>query len=134
MNLIYLLASLAGVGLLVGLNVLLMGRARMTVDDTAAVSLLATEYPGFHAVRCVVAAKKDAALVEDDAGGLYAVTALGDGLVNRKLSADIVRSVSRNGAALVIRFSDMTFPRLRIVLADEDTAREWDARIAHLLG
>ena len=132
MNLLYLLASLAGVGLLVGLNVLLMGRARASVDEAAAAGLLASEHPGFRAARCSVAAKKDAALVEDETGGLYVVTALGDRLVSRKLSPDIVRNVSRDGAALAIGFSDMTFPQIRIVLAGEDVAREWDARIARL--
>ena len=132
MNLIYLLASLAGVGLLIGLNVLLMGRARVRVDGDAAIALLATEYPGFRAVQSIVAVTRNAVLIEDEAGAVYVVAGMGDKLVSRKLSRDILHSISRDGAALAIRFRDFTFPRIRFAFENEADARDWQARIARV--
>lgn len=132
MNLIYLAASLAGVGLLIGLNLLLMGRARIRVDAAAAIALLKTEYPDFRAAHSIVSVQCYTALIQDDAGAIYVVAGMGDKLVSRKLSQGILRSASRNGALLAIRFRDVTFPRIRFAFENEAAARDWEARIARL--
>lgn len=128
MNALYLLGSLLGIGLLVGLNLLLMGRARQRLDPAAAAALLAAEHPGFRARDIAVTAAADAALVEDAAGALYLVVALGDRLVSRGL-ANAYPSVTRDGKMLTLRFRDFTFPRARLVFADDAEAEDWQRRL-----
>jgi len=132
MNPLYLLGSLAGVALLVALNLVLMGRKRPRVDLEGAGALLAAEQPGFRASRQVLARNGDAALLEDGSGALYLVAGAGDRLVSRMLSAGSVRAVSRDGETLVIRLRDVTFPRARFALADEAQAKDWQVRLARL--
>jgi len=132
MNLLYLLGSLAGVALIVALNLALTGRRRASVDLEAARAYLAGDEPGFRAARAVLSRDGAAALFEDGAGALYLVAGSGDGLVSRKLSRAVLRAVSRDGDTLLIRLRDFTFPRARLAFAGEAEAREWEARIARL--
>lgn len=130
MNALYLLGSLLGIGLLVGLNLLLMGRARPRLDPAAAAALLAAEHPGFRASDIAVTAAADAALVEDAAGALYLVMTLGDRLVSRGLAKTHPATVTRDGRTLTLRFRDFTFPRARLVFADDAEAEDWQKRLA----
>lgn len=129
MNALYLLGSLLGIGFLVGLNLLLMGRARPRLDPAVAVALLEAEHPGFCARNAVVAVTSDAALIEDAAGALYLVMALGDKLASRRLAKDQVVSVVRDGRTLTLRLRDFTFRRARLALSDDAEAGEWERRL-----
>lgn len=131
MDMVYLLGALAGVGLLVALNLVLLGRVRQRVDAEAAAALLASEVPGFRAARCIISADGDGALLEDQAGTLFLVVAVGDKLASRKLSAAAgLRRAVRQGAALDLRFADPTFRHCRFVFADEEVAGEIAARLS----
>ena len=129
MNLLYLLGALAGVGLIVGLNLLLLGRGQVRVDVANAAALMASEQPGFRAGRSIVSATGDAVLLEDVSGRLFLVVGAGDKLVNRLLTAESLRAVSRRGETLDLRFRDPTFSRARFGFGDEATAREFEARL-----
>ena len=84
MLLLYLVASLGGVGLLVGLSVALFGRAATTIDMSALVARLACEWPGFRAGERARAVAGDAALVENASdGSLHLAVARGDAIVTR---------------------------------------------------
>ena len=133
MNLIYLLGSLAGVGLLVGLNVLLMGRAKRRVDSDAAIALLARELPGFRARAAVSARDGAAALIEDETGGVYLVAGAGADLVSRKLAPASLKALVRDGVTLRLSLRDLTFPRATLHLGDDATARDWQERLAPLV-
>lgn len=133
MNLIYLLGSLAGVGLLVGLNVLLMGRAKRRVDLEAAKALLTREQPGFRIRHAVAARDGAAALVEDETGSLYLVVGAGADLVSRKLMPASLKTLTCEGATLSLRLCDLTFPRASMTLDDEAAARDWQARLTPLM-
>lgn len=134
MNALYLLGSLAGIGLLVGLNLLLTGQRRAHLDLAAAVALLTAEHPGFRAGDAVVTATADAALIEDAGGALYLVAAFGERMVSRKLANGQIASVARDGRRLTLRFRDFTFPRARLALRDDAEAEAWQKRLARSLG
>lgn len=129
----YLLASLAAVALIVGLNLILMGRGRARVGLDSAKALLETENPGFRAADAVVGRDGRAALVEDETGAVYLVAAAGDRFVSRKLSSGSVRTLVRDGDMLTLRLRDFTFPRARLVLADADAAAAWEAHVKRAL-
>lgn len=134
MNALYLLGSLLGVGLLVGLNLLLMGRTRARFDLAAAAALLAAEHPGFRAGAAIMADADNAALIEDARGALYLVAAFGDRMVSRKLAKGQVASVARDGKTLTLRFRDFTFPRAQLALQGDTQAEDWERRLARALG
>lgn len=134
MNALYLLSSILGIGFLVGLNLLLMGRTRARLDLAAASALLAAEHPGFRAGDAVMTAAADAALIEDREGALYLVMALGDRMVSRKLSRKEVVSLARSGRMLTLGFRDFTFPRARLALRDDAEAEDWQRRLGRSLG
>ena len=125
MNVFYLLGSLAGIGLLVGLNLFLMGRAKRRVDSDAAIALLAREQPGFRAHTAVSASDGAAALIEDEAGAFYLVAAAGADLVSRKLAPPGVKAPARDAATLRLPLPDPTFPRAPRRLHDAGLARRW---------
>ena len=131
MPFLYLAGSLAGIALLVGLNHLLFGRARLNVGGKDAVAArLAREIPGFRAGRCLIGADGRAALIENAANrSVLLVEALGDDVVTRKLTRDLVASVGRLGAQLSLELADFTFPRATIHAGSENQAREWEARL-----
>lgn len=129
MNLLYLAGALAGVGLLVGLNLLLFGRVAPHADAAAAEALLAREVPGFRAARSIVSANGDAVLLEDSAGAVFLVVGAGDKLVSRRLRAQSLTRASRQGAVLDLRLSDVTFARARFAFSDEQTARSVAERL-----
>lgn len=133
MNVFYLLGSLAGIGLLVGLNLFLMGRAKRRVDSDAAIALLAREQPGFRAHTAISASDGAAALIEDESGAFYLVAAAGADLVSRKLAPAGLKALARDGATLRLSLRDLTFPRATLRLHDEAVARDWQERLAPLL-
>jgi hypothetical protein len=130
-NVVYLIGSLAGIALLVGLNVLLLGRARAGVGSAATIAeRLSREIAGFHPGACVIAADGRAALIENAANqAVILVRAMGDGVVARNLAREAFGGVTRDGACLSLRLADFTLPRANIALDDEALAREWEARL-----
>lgn len=127
--LLYLLGSVAGIALMVGVNVALFGRRSGALDLTALQTRLALDNPGFRGGDAVVAG--NVALIENAADGtLHLARASGDTFVTRKLSRGSVKRITRAGAALDLRFADFTFPRARLAFANEDDATAWHARIA----
>ena len=132
-QLLYLAASLAGVAALVGFCALLFGRDTAKVSAQSAEEALRADLPGFRAGAVALSADAGAALVEDaHNGATYLVIARGRGLVTRKLSRGFLRNAKRDGAALDLRLSDFTFPKARLVFAQEAAALEWETRFARL--
>lgn len=131
MTVLYLAGSLAGIALLVGLNLILFGRARPALGGLDQIATrLAREIPGFRAGRYVVGVDGRSALVENAANrSVLFVEAFGDGVVTRKLTPDLLANVGRLGAQLSLDLSDFTLPRATLIAADEKEARDWEARL-----
>ena len=131
MNLVYLVGSLIGVGLIVGLSVALFGRAKHTLGNLHDLGLrIAADIPGFRAGRGVVGNDGATALIEDEAdAAIFLVSAFGDRIVTRKLSRSVLRRVAMEGSALSLQIEDFTFPKARIVLDDHDAALAWESRL-----
>jgi len=131
MNFLYLAGSLAGIALIVGLNLILFGRAKPvlgSVPDIAA--RLAADVPGFRAGRGVTASSGDTALIEDEASGaIFLVKALGDRVVTRKLSRVSLGEVRAVGSTLALRLRDFAFRGAVLSLPDERASREWEKRL-----
>jgi len=134
MNLLYLAGSLIGVAMIVGLNLLLFGRAKPALGSIQSLGVrIAADIPGFRAGSGIVGNDGAAALVTDDADStVFLVKAFGDRLVMRKLSRGVVRGVSANGLMLSLRLKDFTLPKARIALESEAAARDWEARLKRL--
>jgi len=129
---LYLAGSLAGVGLMVGLSVLLFGLRAAPLDAADATRRLAQEIAGFRAGDVALDVGGQAALVEDRRDGtVHLVVRRGDGLITRRLNA--LRRLDRDGAALSLRLSDFTLPRTRLVLPEAGLARAWQVRLAPLV-
>ncbi|HUB84541.1 MAG TPA: hypothetical protein VL971_02530 [Rhizomicrobium sp.] len=132
-QLLYLIASLAGVAAMVGLCVALFGRSTTNIDAATATDALRADVPGFRAGAIALSADGHGALVEDaQNGATWLVIARGSGLVTRKLSRGFVRKAKRNGAALNLSLTDFTFRRARLVFGEEAVALEWETRFARL--
>jgi hypothetical protein len=130
MNVLYLIGSVAGIALLVGLNVLLFGRQIAALDADAVTDSLASDVPGFRAGRHTIAEGSHTAWVENGVdGALYLVAARGSRIASRKLSRGAVRGLDRDGKAITLRLSDFTFPQASLAFANENEAREWEARL-----
>jgi hypothetical protein len=130
MDLLYLLGSVAGIAVLVGLNVLLFGHRAGALDMAALERRLALDHPGFRASVAALSADARAGLIQNEADGtLYLARIGGDKLVTRKLARGSVRALRRDGASLDLRFADFTFPRARLAFADAGEAGDWEARI-----
>lgn len=130
-QLLYLLGSLAGVAALVGLCVLLFGRAVAKIDAVSAEDALRADVPGFRLGAFAASDDGSSALAldaRDDAA--YLIVARGHGLAIRKLSRQLLRRAARDGAILNLRLSDFTFPKARIVFAEQAAALEWENRLA----
>ena len=135
MDLLYLLGSVGGIALLVGLNVLLFGHHPGALDLAVLERRLALDHPGFRAGAGVMSADARAGLMLNDAdGALYLARVGGDKLVTRKLVRGSVRALRRNGASLDLRFADFTFPKARLAFADDGEAGDWEARIRRAAG
>jgi hypothetical protein len=130
----YLLMSLAGIIMLVGLCALLFGIKRASVTSTPSIEqTLARDVPGFRAGESAIARDKVAALFENaDDGAIYLAVGRGDGVVTRKLGHGFVRNVARNGNDLRLKLQDFSLPLARITLEDESSARNWEARLSGL--
>jgi hypothetical protein len=134
MNALYLIISVGGIALLVGLNILLFGRRIAALDADAVVATLANETPGFRAGRHIIAEGAHTALVENDAdGSLYLVASRGSRIASRKLSRGAVRGLIRDGKSIALRLSDFTFPKASLAFADEQAAQEWEARLKQVV-
>jgi hypothetical protein len=130
MNAFYLIGSVAGIALLVGLNMLLFGRQIAALDRDAVVETLANDRPGFRIGRHTIAEGAQTALVENDAdGALYLVAARGDRIASRRLARGSVRKLDRDGKSIALRLSDFTFPKASLAFADENAAQEWETRL-----
>jgi hypothetical protein len=131
MNLVYLVGSLIGVALIVGLNVALFGRAKPVLGNLQDLGArIAADIPGFRAGRGVVGNDGATALIEDEKGAtIFLIRAFGNRIVTRKLSRGVLRQVVTDGSALSLQLKDFTFPKARIVLNDHDAARAWEARL-----
>ena len=131
MNLLYLAGSLIGVAMIVGLNLVLFGRAKPALGNVQDVGArIAADIPGFRAGSGIVGNDGAMALVTDNTDStIFLIKALGDRLVTRKLSRGVVRSVSADGSTLSLRLKDFTLPKARLVLDNETLARDWEARL-----
>jgi hypothetical protein len=131
MSILYLAGSLGGIALLVALNFVLFGRARPDVGSVDEIAKrLAREVPGFRAGRSIVSIDGRAALIENAANRtLFLVEALGDGIVTRQISRDLLSSVGRLGERLSLELRDFTFPRAIIQAPSDGQAREWEMRL-----
>lgn len=132
MNWIYFLGSIAGIALLVGLNIMLFGATGVKLTSASdAIRRLKEEIAGFRAGDTVIDTAQSAALVENaHDGSLHLVVARGDGLVTRALKKGAVKTLARDGATLSLRLTDFTLPRAKLTLADEALARDWETRLA----
>lgn len=132
MNWLYLMGSMGGVALMVGLAAMLFGTAgAKIVSASDVVRRLKEEIAGFRAGETALDADAHAALVENARdGALHLVVARGDGLVVRPLRNGIVKRVLRSGSTLSFSLRDFTLPRVRLTLSDEASAQAWEARIA----
>src|SRR5277367_6615252 len=98
---VYLIGSVAGIALMVGLNVLLFGRGTGALDLGALESRLALDYPGFRAGAGTLSADARAALLENSLDGtLHLARADGDKFATRKLARGSLRGLRRDGARL----------------------------------
>lgn len=135
MDALYLLGSIAGIALMVGLNIMLFGRGTGALDLGALESRLALDHPGFRAGAGALSADARTALLENRGdGALYLARAGGDKFVTRKLARGSLRALERSGARLDLRFADFTFPRAGLAFASESEAGEWEARLRRLAG
>jgi hypothetical protein len=134
-QLLYLFASFGAIAAMVGVCSLLFGSAKAKIDAETAQEALRADVLGFRGGAVALSADAGAALVEDaHDGAAYLVIARGRALVTRKLSRGFVRDARRDGAALDLRFHDFTFPKARLVFAQEAAALEWETRFARLAG
>ena len=134
MNVLYLIGSVVGIALLVGLNIALFGRRIAALDQDAVMDSLANDVPGFRAGRHTIAQGAQTALIENDTDGtLYLVAARGGRIASRRLSRGAVRTLNRDGNAIVLRLSDFTFPKASLAFADENDAREWETRLKQMV-
>jgi hypothetical protein len=130
MNALYLIGSVVGIALLVGLNIALFGRRIAALDQDAVVESLANDNPGFRVGRHTIAEGSHTALVENGAdGALYLVAARGSRIASRKLSRGAVRGVDRDGKSIALRLSDFTLPKAQLTFADEHAAQDWETRL-----
>lgn len=130
MNLAYILLALAGVGLLVALNRLLLSRPPLALDRAAAEALLRRDEPDLTLDEFGGSAQ--AALATSTDHQLYAIAVAGDHLVSRKLSAANLRRVERIDALLLVYLRDPGFSRLRVQMTDREQAWAWEARLSAL--
>jgi len=129
---LYLAGSVAGIALMVGINVLLFGARPIKIASIdVAAERLRNEIAGFRLGESAVGTSQDVALAEDARdGSLHLIVVRGDGLVARALKKGMLKTVSRDGAALSLRFADFTLPHANLTLSNEAAAQHWEARIA----
>jgi len=135
MNIWYFAGSLAGIALIVALNLALFGRAHLRIASLPDVAArLAAEVPGFRAGDGIVASDGATALIEDGASGaIYLIEALGDRLVIRKLGRGSLRALNDNGSGLSLGLVDFAFTKASIALPDESARHIWEARLKEAL-
>ena len=130
-ELLYLAASLAGIALIVALCAFLFAGARATIaDERAVAAYLAEILPVFAAAAIAVSRDGTAALAENARdGAIHLMIVRGDGLVVRKLTADLLKKIVRQGDALTLKLADFTLPRSRLVFADDAAAGQWERKL-----
>ena len=131
MNLLYLFGSLAGVALLVLLCAALFGTKNARIAGPRNLEAYVAQIsPGFRARSMALGADAKAALAENDVDGtIHLVVACGDGLVSRKLTPELLKAITRNGAVLSLRLSDFTLPHADIVFTDPAAAMLWEKKL-----
>jgi len=131
MDVLYLLGSLAGVGLLVLLSVALFGLKGVRIGSAQNLeAYLARTLPLFRARSMALDTSEKVALAENDVDGtIHLVVAYGDGIVSRKLSRTLLRDISRREATLLLRLADFTLPRADLTFADSTTASLWEKKL-----
>jgi hypothetical protein len=132
--LLYFIGSLAGVALMIGLNVALFGRKRARLASQAeAEAMLAAEVPGFRAGRFALAADGGGALMENAGDAtLYLIAPVGQKFVSRKLDRAALKTISRTSGGLTLQLADFTFPQLTLKL-DAAQSGDWEQRLDKML-
>ncbi|HEY1711101.1 MAG TPA: hypothetical protein VGG10_22740 [Rhizomicrobium sp.] len=132
---LYVIGSLVGVMMLVGLNALLFGTENARIATVAdAVKRLRQEIADFYAADATLDITKRAALLQNARNGvLYLVVVKGNGLVTRALKKGALKTFAREGTTLSLRLADFTLPRAKLTFADEAIAEAWEARLKHAL-
>jgi hypothetical protein len=127
-QLLQLLLSLGEVALMVGLCLLLFGRAAAPASG-AFEARLALDVPGFRAGRRAVSGDGRSALIEDARdGAVYLAVARGDGVVTRRLTS--AARIGRDGERLTLGLKDFTLKRAELTLTD---AADWETRLKEAL-
>lgn len=129
-QLLYLAISVAAIGVMVGVCVVLFGRGLAALDPHLAQTLLQDDVPGFRLGAVALSTDGRTALAEDLRNhALYLIAVRGDGYVTRQISRSYIKAATRDGAFLALRFSDFTFPKASLAFADEHAARDWEERL-----
>ncbi|MEE2525590.1 hypothetical protein V0U79_04370 [Hyphobacterium sp. HN65] len=129
------LLILAGSGLailaLIGLNAWLGGWTPSRIDSLdAALERFRRDYLDIAPAGSVLSSDGKAVLIADaNSASTGMVIAQGDILVSRLVAPEDVAEARPDGASLMIRFRDFTFPSTRIELADDAEAARWAARL-----
>jgi len=134
MDVLYLVGSVAGIAVLVGLNIVLFGRVEARADLNAVAARLALDVPGFRAGERALSRDQAAAIVENAAdGSCYLARAEGDGLITRKLAPGTLKRLVRDGGTLALSLRDFTFPETQIFFGDPARAEAWETRLKRLV-
>jgi hypothetical protein len=128
---LYLVASLAGVALLVALNIALLGRSESMIDCDQLAERLASEWPGFRMGATVRSKDGTGALMENETdGSVHLVIMRGDSLITRQLKPSSIH-LARHDAWLTLKLGDFTLPQATLELPDAMIAETWERRLAH---
>ncbi len=128
---LYLLGSLAGIGLIVGLNFALSRRRGESIFSLAAAEArLAKDIPGFALGESVLSEDGIAALIVDRAHrATWLVGRQGDGMLARTLEQGTLQALTRDGLALTLKLDDFTARRMTLTFADAPAADLWEQRL-----
>lgn len=95
----------------------------------AAAARFALDHPDHTVAEVVLADDGSAALLALEAGGIGLVTAMGDRFVVRTLQRGSLSSVHSDPGQLILRLTDIAFPRARFRLAASPLRDRWVARL-----
>ncbi len=128
---LYLLGSLAGIGLIVGLNFVLSRRRGESIFSLAAAEArLVKDIPGFAPGDSVLSEDGIAALIVDRAHRVtWLVGRQGDGMLARTLEQGTLQGLTRDGLALTLKLDDFTARRMTLTFADTPAADLWEQRL-----
>lgn len=128
---LYVLVSLAAIGLLVLLMMRLgLSRQVMLEDEAEARAVFLTDYPDVAIREVVLSADRRAAMLAlEGAAPVGLIRALGRFWQVTAVSPGNVLALSRNGAVLRLRLDDPGNPVFSVTLENEAVATEWAARL-----